>query len=127
LATPQTPNPPESKVEPDFIFETADFISTILLNKKLARKFVASYVGENQNFEDQYLGGEIEFEISPQGTIAERCRAGGAGVQAFFTPTGAGSMVETGMFPMKYKQGTKEVEIYSEPKETEVLNGRKCI
>jgi len=104
-----------------------DFGTGILLNHKLVDKFVASYVGENKNFEDQYLGGEIEFEIVPQGTIAEKCRAGGSGIMAFYTPTGVGTMIQNGMFEMKFKKGTKEVEKYSEPKDFKVINGRGCI
>jgi 3-oxoacid CoA-transferase len=89
-----------------------------LLTDRLAKKFVASYVGENKNFENQYLGGQLEFEISPQGTIAERLRCGGAGIPGFYTPTGADTMVETGDFIMKYKEGTTEAEILSKPKPT---------
>lgn len=78
---------------------------------------VSSYVGENAEFERQYLSGELELEITPQGTLAEKCRAAGHGVPAFYTPTGLNTLVEHGGFPIKYKKGTKEVEIYSEKKE----------
>jgi 3-oxoacid CoA-transferase len=98
-----------------------------LLTDRLAKKFVASYVGENKNFENQYLGGQLEFEISPQGTIAERLRCGGAGIPAFYTPTGADTMVETGDFIMKYKEGTSEAEILSKPKPTREFNGKKYV
>ena len=63
---------------------------------------VSSYVGENKEFERQYLSGELEVELCPQGTLAERLRAGGAGIPAFFTPTGAGTAVAEGGLPLKY-------------------------
>ncbi|HEV8268269.1 MAG TPA: CoA transferase subunit A [Thermoanaerobaculia bacterium] len=68
----------------------------VLLGKKMIRKMVSSYVGENAEFERQYLSGELELEFCPQGTLAERMRAGGAGIAAFFTPTGAGTVVAEG-------------------------------
>jgi 3-oxoacid CoA-transferase subunit A len=68
----------------------------ILLQARQIRKMVSSYVGENKNFEQQFLSGELEVELVPQGTFAERIRAGGAGVRAFFTPTGVGTVVADG-------------------------------
>ncbi|PIE66036.1 MAG: succinyl-CoA--3-ketoacid-CoA transferase [Deltaproteobacteria bacterium] len=65
----------------------------ILLQARQIVKMVSSYVGENKNFERQYLSGELEVELAPQGTLAERIRAGGAGIPAFFTPTGFGTVV----------------------------------
>jgi 3-oxoacid CoA-transferase subunit A len=65
----------------------------ILLQNKQIDKMVSSYVGENKNFEQQYLSGELEVELNPQGTLAERIRAGGAGIPAFFTATGFGTVV----------------------------------
>ena len=67
-----------------------------LLESRQIRKMVASYIGENKLFEQQYLSGELELELNPQGTLAERIRAGGAGIPAFFTPTGAGTVVAEG-------------------------------
>jgi 3-oxoacid CoA-transferase subunit A len=64
-----------------------------LLDQGRIRKMVASYVGENKEFERQYLSGELELEFNPQGTLAERCRAGGAGIAAFYTRTGVGTLV----------------------------------
>ena len=55
---------------------------------------ISSYVGENKEFERQYLSGELEVELTPQGTLAERCRAGGAGIPAFFTPTAHGTIIQ---------------------------------
>ncbi len=67
-----------------------------LLRTRQIRKMVSSYVGENKEFERQYLAGELEVEFCPQGTLAERCRAGGAGIPGFFTRTGVGTIVAEG-------------------------------
>ena len=68
----------------------------ILLNTRQIRKMLSSYVGENKTFEKQYLAGELELEFNPQGTLAERIRAGGAGIPAFYTKTGVGTIVADG-------------------------------
>lgn len=78
-----------------------------LLQSRQIRKMVSSYVGENKLFEQQYLSGELELEFNPQGTLAERIRAGGAGIPAFFTRTGVGTVVADGK-----PQETFEGEIY---------------
>ena len=70
-----------------------DFGLGLLLQKKQIKKMVSSYVGENAEFERQMLSGELEVDLIPQGTLAERCRAGGAGIPAFFTPAGYGTEV----------------------------------
>ena len=67
-----------------------------LLNTRQVKKMIASYVGENKEFERQYLAGELELEFTPQGTLAEKLRAGGAGIPAFFTRTGVGTIVADG-------------------------------
>jgi 3-oxoacid CoA-transferase subunit A len=67
-----------------------------LLQTRQIKKMVASYLGENKLFEQQYLSGGLELELNPQGTLAERIRAGGAGIPAFFTPTGAGTVIADG-------------------------------
>ncbi|WP_296816943.1 CoA transferase subunit A [Brevundimonas sp.] len=67
-----------------------------LLETRQIRKMISSYVGENKEFERQYLAGELELEFNPQGTLAERIRAGGAGIPAFFTATGVGTLVAEG-------------------------------
>ena len=67
-----------------------------LLRSRQIRKMIASYVGENKEFERQYLAGELEVEFCPQGTLAERCRAGGAGIPGFYTRTGVGTLVAEG-------------------------------
>ncbi|HTG29788.1 MAG TPA: CoA transferase subunit A [Methylomirabilota bacterium] len=73
-----------------------DFGIGILLQSRQVKKMISTYVGENKLFEQQVLSGELEVELNPQGTLAERLRAGGAGVPAFFTPTGVGTMVAEG-------------------------------
>jgi 3-oxoacid CoA-transferase subunit A len=84
-------------------------------------RVIASYVGENREFARQYLGGELEVELTPQGTLAERLRAGGVGIPAFFTPAGAGTLVSEGGLPWRYSpDGTVAVE--SPRKETRVLD-----
>jgi len=85
-----------------------DFGLGVLLRNKQIVKMVSSYVGENKEFERQYLSGELEVELVPQGTLAERLRAGGAGIEAFYTPTGYGTQVADG-------------------KETREINGRRCV
>ncbi len=74
----------------------------ILLRDKRIRRMVSSYVGENKEFARQYLQGELEVELTPQGTLAERLRAGGAGIPAFFTMTGVGTQVAEGGMPWRY-------------------------
>jgi 3-oxoacid CoA-transferase subunit A len=68
----------------------------LLLETRQISKMISSYVGENKEFERQYLAGELEVELTPQGTLAEKLRAGGAGIPAFFTPTGYGTVVAEG-------------------------------
>lgn len=75
---------------------TNDFGSGLLLHTRQIKKMIASYVGENKTFEQQFLAGELEVEFNPQGTLAERIRAGGAGIPAFFTPTGYGTQIAEG-------------------------------
>lgn len=73
-----------------------DFGIGLMLQKKQVKKMISSYVGENAEFERQLLSGELEVELIPQGTLAERCRAAGAGIPAFFTPAGVGTEVAEG-------------------------------
>jgi 3-oxoacid CoA-transferase subunit A len=92
----------------------------LLLQDHRIRRVVASYVGENKEFARQYLHGELEVELTPQGTLAERLRAGGSGIPAFFTPTGVGSQVADGGLPWRYApDGT--VAVASPPKEVRVF------
>jgi 3-oxoacid CoA-transferase subunit A len=74
----------------------------LLLTAKRIRRMIASYVGENKEFARQYLAGELEVELTPQGTLAERMRAGGAGIAGFFTATGVGTQVAEGGLPWRY-------------------------
>ncbi|XP_051876448.1 3-oxoacid CoA transferase 1a isoform X1 [Pristis pectinata] len=98
----------------------------LLLHTKQIKRMVASYVGENAEFERQYLTGELEVELTPQGTLAERIRAGGAGIPAFFTPTAYGTLIEEGGAPIKYnKDGS--ICIASEPREVREFDGRHYI
>jgi len=73
-----------------------DFGLGILLQTKQVKKMISSYVGENDTFMSQYLGGELELEFNPQGTLAERMRAGGAGIPGFYTKTGVGTVIAEG-------------------------------
>jgi len=88
-----------------------------LLREHRIRRMVSSYVGENKEFARQYLAGELEVELTPQGTLAERLRAGGAGIPAFYTATGVGTQVAEGGLPWKYDD-TGGVAVASPPKET---------
>eukprot|EP00924_Labyrinthula_sp_SR-Ha-C_P004068 maker-scaffold_3-snap-gene-13.40-mRNA-1 protein AED:0.09 eAED:0.09 QI:161/1/1/1/1/1/3/72/516 len=96
-----------------------DFGLGLLLQTGQIKRMISSYVGENKLFESLYLNGELEVELTPQGTLAERLRAGGAGIPAFYTPTGAGTVIQHGGFPIKYHNGSSnDVEIGSEPRES---------
>ncbi len=87
---------------------------------------VASYVGGNKVFERMYLSGEIELELTPQGTLAERCRAGGAGIPAFYTPAAFGTVVQTGELPLRHNSdGT--VREYGSPRDVKVFNGKSYV
>lgn len=98
----------------------------LLLESKQVKKMIASYVGENKLFEQQYLKGEIELELTPQGTLAERCRAGGAGIPAFYTPAAFGTVVQTGELPLKHNSdGT--VQQYSTPRDVKVFEGKSYV
>jgi len=99
----------------------------ILLKNKQIRKCISSYVGENKEFERQYMCGELELEFTPQGTLAEKIKSGGKGIPAFWTPTGANTLIEQGGFPTKYKLNSKEPEVYSKKKECREFNGKKYI
>ena len=104
-----------------------DFGLGLLLNTKQIKRMVSSYVGENAEFERQYLSGELEVELTPQGTLAERLRAGGAGIPAFFTATGYGTLIHKGGAPIKYNPDGKTIAIPSEPREHRVFSGQNYI
>lgn len=84
-------------------------------------RVIASYVGENRQFAAQYLGGDLEVELTPQGTLAERLRAGGVGIPGFFTATGVGTMVSAGGLPWRYASDGS-IAVPSPPKETRMLS-----
>ena len=98
----------------------------VLLHAKRIRRTISSYVGENKEFERQYLGGEIEVELVPQGTLAERMRAGGSGIPAFYTPAGVGTLVADGGLPWRYGAGGT-VATASPKKETRTFDGREYV
>ena len=88
-----------------------------LLEAKRLRRMISSYVGENKEFARQYLSGELEVELTPQGTLAERMRAGGSGIPAFYTATGGGTQVAEGGLPWRYDDAGNVV-VSSPPKDT---------
>jgi 3-oxoacid CoA-transferase subunit A len=103
-----------------------DFGLGILLRNKQIKKMISSYVGENKEFERQYLAGELEVELTPQGTLAERIRAGGAGIPAFYTPTGVHTAISDGGMPVLYHpDGT--VKKLSEKKEIRTFDGKDYV
>lgn len=94
----------------------------LLLAAGRIAKTIGSYVGENKEFARAYLAGELDVELIPQGTLAERLRAGGAGIPAFYTPAGVGTQVAEGGLPVRYHPDGR-VAVASEPKETRVFDG----
>lgn len=92
-----------------------------LLGAGRISRVTASYIGENTDFASRYLGGELEVELTPQGTLAERLRAGGSGIPAFYTASGVGTMVAEGGLPWRYGPDG-EVAVQSPPKETRQLS-----
>jgi 3-oxoacid CoA-transferase subunit A len=93
----------------------------VLLRDRRIRRMVSSYVGENKEFERQFLSGELEVELTPQGTLAEKLRAGGAGIPAFFTATGVGTQVAEGGVPWRYAPDGS-IAMASPPKETREMD-----
>lgn len=116
-------------------------VSTLLATGQV-RKLVASYVGENKMLENMYLAGDLELELTPQGTLAERCRAGGAGVPAFYTPAAVGTVVQMGELPVRYHRqkrmgidtaatttvvGQPVPALYGRPREVRVFDGKSYV
>jgi len=97
-----------------------------LLSAGRIRRTIGSYVGNNKEFARQYLAGELELELTPQGTLAERLRAGGAGIPAFFTPAGVGTLVADGGLPWRY-HGDGTVAVTSPPKEIREFDGVRYV
>ncbi|MFD5228778.1 CoA transferase subunit A [Streptomyces qaidamensis] len=100
-------------------------LGTLIASRRIAR-VIGSYVGENKEFARQYLAGELEVELIPQGTLAERLRAGGCGIPAFYTPAGVGTQVADGGLPWRFDTGGG-VAVASPPKERRTFQGREHI
>jgi len=98
----------------------------LLLGAGRIARTISSYVGENAEFARQYLAGELELELCPQGTLAERLRAGGCGLPAFYTPAGVSTVVADGGLPWRYGPDGS-VAIASPPKEVRVFDGREHV
>jgi len=98
----------------------------LLLEARRIDKVIASYIGENKEFGRQFLAGEVTVELTPQGTLAERMRAGGSGIGAFYTPTGVGTPVEEGGLPWRYNSDGS-VALASEPKEVRTFHGKQMV
>jgi len=98
----------------------------MLLTAKRIRRTTGSYVGENKEFERQFLSGELEVELVPQGTLAERLRAGGAGIPAFYTPAGVGTQVAEGGLPWRF-DGAGGVALASPAKEVREFDGQRYV
>jgi 3-oxoacid CoA-transferase subunit A len=96
-------------------------LGVLLAARRIAR-MTSSYVGENREFERQYLSGELEVELTPQGSLAERLRAGGSGIPAFYTRAGVGTQVAEGGLPRRY-DGSGGVALASPPKEVRAFDG----
>ncbi|XP_043269870.1 succinyl-CoA:3-ketoacid coenzyme A transferase 1, mitochondrial [Venturia canescens] len=98
----------------------------LLLQEHRIKRMISSYVGENANFEQQYLSGQLEVELTPQGTLAERLRAGGAGIPAFYTPTGFGTIIQEGNVVVKYDDAGN-ADISGDPRSVQQFNGRDYV
>ena len=93
-----------------------------LISSGQVNKAICSFIGANKALEDQYLSGQISIELTPQGTLAEKLRCGGAGIPAFYTPTGVGTFIQSGQIPLKVRKGdTLEPGL---PRETRIFDGR---
>jgi 3-oxoacid CoA-transferase subunit A len=93
----------------------------LLLAERRIRKMISSYVGENKEFARQFLSGELEVELTPQGTLAEKLRAGGAGIPAFYTPAGVGTQIAQGGLPRRYAPDGS-IAVASAPKEVRTFD-----
>lgn len=100
-------------------------LGLLLEDKKITRS-IGSYIGSNKEYARQYLSGELTVEFTPQGTLAERMRAGGAGIPAFYTKAGVGTQLAEGGLPTRYNEDGTIAE-YSKPKETREFNGEQYV
>jgi acyl CoA:acetate/3-ketoacid CoA transferase alpha subunit len=99
-----------------------------LLESGKVKRLISSYVGENKYLESSFFGGTLEVELTPQGTLAARMKAAGAGFPAFYTPTGAGTVYANGGVPIKFKEDeSHEVEIESHPRPTKEFDGQEYV
>lgn len=98
----------------------------VLLAARRIRKMTSSYVGENKEFERQFLTGELELELTPQGTLAEKLRAGGSGIAAFYTQTGVGTQVAEGGLPRRYAPDGS-IAVASPPKDVRTFGDREYV
>jgi 3-oxoacid CoA-transferase len=99
-----------------------------LIEAGMVKRLISSYVGENKHLEKAFFGGTLEVELTPQGTLAARMKAAGAGFPAFYTPTGAGTVYANGGIPIKFKEdGSHEVEVESEPRPTKMFDGKEYV
>jgi len=98
----------------------------LLLEKQRIRRAISSYLGVNKEFARQYLAGDLEVELTPQGTLAERLRAGGAGIGAFYTPSGVGTQVADGGLPWRYRPDGS-VAVASPPKDVREFGGKRMV
>lgn len=98
----------------------------LLLASRQIKKMIASYIGDNKLFEEQYLKGLVELELTPQGTLAERCRSGGAGIPAFYTPSAYGTVVQTGELPITHTEDGQPAT-YNSPKNVRVFDGKSYV
>jgi 3-oxoacid CoA-transferase len=97
------------------------------VHNDMVKSLKISYVGENKELERKFINGEIEVEFTPQGTLAEKIRSGGAGIPGFYTPTGVGTIIQSGGSPIKYHLGGKYVDRYAKPKESKIFHGVEYI
>ncbi|MGN6524107.1 MAG: CoA transferase subunit A, partial [Actinomycetes bacterium] len=127
------PRPPPGASPPRLVPNTGGAAGAglgLLLQEHRIDRVIASYVGENKEFARQFLAGELQVELTPQGTLAERLRAGGAGIAAFFTPTGVGTLVADGGLPWRYAaDGTVALSSPAKTVRTFDLDGRprECV
>lgn len=108
-------------------FGTAGYGPNILLESKQIKRVITSQLGDSPEAQNQYLRGELEIELVPEGTLAACIRAAGAGIPGFYTRTGVNTIIERGEYPIKYMKGGGKVEIYSPCKETRVYGGVKFL
>lgn len=106
---------------------TTDYGLSLLLKQHQVKRIYASFIGVNKVLESQWLNGEVELHLTPQGNLAEKIRAGGAGIPAFYSPTGVGTWLEDGKIPVKYAPKGASVEQFSKKREVREFNGKRYL